>query len=188
MPLQQNGGRFRDAVRGQPPRPLSLDPSLAGPPEEIRSQSDRGGLVQALQVRGHRLRGPGQRAELQQGLRLQPQQAGQPAVHRGAGQASGGDRGDRQRPDPRHGPHQPGQAREHLRPGEALFQPGLVGLLQEPSRGGADPHLPRLLAGRGGCPGEVLRQLQGGGAAPESYGRAGGQKALGHQRGHGGHH
>lgn len=117
--LHQDKGRLRDAVRGEPPGPLPTHPPASGPPETLNPQPHRGGLLQTLQARPHRLRGPEQRAKLQQGLRLQPQQTGQPAVHPRAGSPPGGQRGDCERSDPRHREDQPGEARPHPAVGEA---------------------------------------------------------------------
>ena len=166
MSLHKNSGGLRDAVRRQPPRPLLAHPSPAGPTEGGRSRPGGSGLLQALQVRPHQLRRPQQRARLRQGLLLQPEQAGQPAVLHGAVPPAGrGFGGHGERSEPRHREDQAREAHPHPPTGQAPVLPGRAGLLQECVAGGSDPAVPGLLPAGGGRVRKVLCRLRRGHAA-----------------------
>lgn len=87
------GGRFRDAVRHQPPGPLRADQPAAARPRGPGSGARGDALLDRPPDRPYRPRGPQRRAGVQQVAGLRPVQARQPAVHGRAGPA-----GPRRRP------------------------------------------------------------------------------------------
>ena len=79
-----HGGRLRDAVRHQPPRPLRADRPAPARPARTPRRAGRDRHEHDALAGRHRLRRPRRRARLPPVARVLPGQAGQPRLHQGA--------------------------------------------------------------------------------------------------------